>query len=379
MPPPAFVTDPAGNADVKVPFQIALEFVRITREAVNDGSRELTGESVQNRDEIVMRRALMQKQRQPMTNGQCNLGLESATLCIAWRKVAEIIKPALPRRHDAGGSQETVQFGFQRGIEIGCMMGVHAHGRAEYVRAPRRQVDRRATVIEIGPGHDNTRHTRLAGTSDDFCAIRIETVVGQIGADIYQACCFVCHGSGYLLSFRRGLTKEGPMTDSDWTTYVLSGAAWRRFGIMLLLMPILACVSFFIIFTAFFQFFSVLSKGETSPHLCRSGADLGRYAAAIIDFLTYHSDARPFPFDGRVMDRAADTVVPAENAAPPAAKPVRKKPASRKVATRKKAAVRKKTTPREKPPDRKPAASKPADKAQADAPSSPPPIDNTTG
>ena len=173
------------------------------------------------------------------------------------------------------------------------------------------------------------------------------------------------------------------MADSDWTTYIFSGAAWKRFGIMLLLMPILACVSFFIIFTAFFQFFSVLSKGETSHHLCRSGADLGRYAAAIIDFLTYHSDERPFPFGGQVANRPNRPAAAAahessdEDAAPPTMRPARKKPVTRKVLTRKQPAARKTTATRKKSPTHKSPPSKLGDKTETDVPSASPPINDT--
>lgn len=92
------------------------------------------------------------------------------------------------------------------------------------------------------------------------------------------------------------------MNEPDWTTHIASGLAWRRFGLMVIFIPILACVGFFIAFTALFQFFNVLAQGEPNPHLAGNSRDLGRYAGDIIDFLTYNSEKRPFPFTDRTAD-----------------------------------------------------------------------------
>lgn len=94
---------------------------------------------------------------------------------------------------------------------------------------------------------------------------------------------------------------------------------------MVLLVPVLVCVGLFIAFTAVFQFFSVLANGETTSHLRRCGEDLSRYATAIIDFLTYNSEQRPFPF--------ASPPTSSNTAAAPARTPegsARKKPVARK-------------------------------------------------
>lgn len=132
------------------------------------------------------------------------------------------------------------------------------------------------------------------------------------------------------------------MNEPDWTTHITTGAAWRRFGLMLLLVPVLACVGAFIAFTSLFQFFNVLAQGEPSAQLRRSGRDLGNYATAIIDFLTYNTDRRPFPFAS-----AAE----AQSGAKPGAKDRRAAvptAGKKKTASRKKSgtAARKSTTSR---------------------------------
>lgn len=137
------------------------------------------------------------------------------------------------------------------------------------------------------------------------------------------------------------------MNEPDWTTHITSGSAWRRFGLMIVFAPILACVGFFIAFTALFQFFNVLAQGEPSPHLSRSGSELGGYACDIISFLTYNREKPPFPF---AADEEPVAETTAGKASPEAATPHKKK-----------ASVRKKTgTTRKKTTTRRTAASKKA-------------------
>ena len=141
------------------------------------------------------------------------------------------------------------------------------------------------------------------------------------------------------------------MNEPDWTTHITSGAAWRRFGLMVVLAPILACVGFFIAFTALFQFFNVLAQGEPNPHLRRTGLDLGRYTSDIIAFLTYNSDKYPFPF---ATEEKPGTEPAAEKVPHPAAATHKKKATSRK----KTGTARKKTTTRRTTSGKKTAAKK---------------------
>lgn len=138
----------------------------------------------------------------------------------------------------------------------------------------------------------------------------------------------------------------GHMSEPDWTTHIASGTAWKRFGIMLLLTPILGCVGFFVAFTALFQFFGVLANGEANPHLRRCGEDLSRYATSIIDFLTYNTERRPFPFAARTGNGADGGTQPAADRADtaPSRKPPARKTATRKRTTSKKTTARKKSS-----------------------------------
>ncbi|MGH8427555.1 MAG: DUF4389 domain-containing protein [Gammaproteobacteria bacterium] len=104
------------------------------------------------------------------------------------------------------------------------------------------------------------------------------------------------------------------MEESSWTSHVLAGAAWRRFAFMLIFVPVLCCALFLMGFTALFQFFSMLASGETNPQLTGFGHGLARFSAEIMDYLTYNTEQRPFPFtrwrgDDMVSSRVAPAVV----------------------------------------------------------------------
>lgn len=159
------------------------------------------------------------------------------------------------------------------------------------------------------------------------------------------------------------------MSEPDWTTHVVAGAAWRRFGIMLLLVPVLGCVGIFVAFTALFQFFSVLANGAASPNLSRNGQDLNRYASSIIAFLTYNSERRPFPFAGSgAGERPQEGTGRTGGTA--AAVPARRKAPARKTASRKKTTRRKASTTTKK---------KTGTRSATSSRQTPPPSDDTAG
>lgn len=151
---------------------------------------------------------------------------------------------------------------------------------------------------------------------------------------------------------------------TSWTDHVLNGESWRRFGFMLLFAPLLGCVGFMIAFVALFQFFSVLASGENNAQLRSLGRDLSRFAVAIMDYLTYNTDRKPFPFAASpspdvhgtpetptAADREAGTTSPREPARPArrAAAPPRKT-TPRKAGVRRRGAAGRKRGPRKPAP-----------------------------
>ncbi|MGH8224550.1 MAG: DUF4389 domain-containing protein [Gammaproteobacteria bacterium] len=135
---------------------------------------------------------------------------------------------------------------------------------------------------------------------------------------------------------------------TSWTDHVLAGASWRRFGFMLLFAPLLGCVGFLIACIALFQFFSVLASGENNAQLRGLGRDLSRLAVAIMNYLTYNTEQKPFPFGAapradavRETTAAAVAGANSETVAQESARSTR-----RPAARRKRKATPRKTTPR---------------------------------
>lgn len=148
------------------------------------------------------------------------------------------------------------------------------------------------------------------------------------------------------------------MTEPSWTAHVARGTTWRRFGFMLVLAPILACAGFLVAFTALFQFFSVLASGETNPQLTGFGRELSRFATSIMDFLTYNTERRPFPFGPWPQETGRRTSQPASAAA------TKKAPGRRK----RRAVPARKRSPRRRPGDagREEGATRPSEPEEDD-------------
>lgn len=143
---------------------------------------------------------------------------------------------------------------------------------------------------------------------------------------------------------------------TSWTDHVLAGASWRRFGFMLLCAPLLACVGFLIACIALFQFFSVLASGENNLQLRHLGRDLARLGVAIMDFLTYNTDRKPFPFGTRPSEShlaAGQTEASWESARSPRRATAGRRP--RKTSSRKTTARRRSSVAARKPRSHPPA------------------------
>lgn len=96
--------------------------------------------------------------------------------------------------------------------------------------------------------------------------------------------------------------KESPAESSamDYSEYapnIKSIPVWKRLAFMLIFSLALSLARMLIFFIAFVQFVIVLFSDTSNAKLQDFGHSLGKFAAEIIDFLTYYSDEKPFPFD----------------------------------------------------------------------------------
>src|SRR4051812_16014925 len=98
-----FVANPPGDADRKTEIQAIGELGSGAGEAVRDGAgRERLRMLAKNRNEILMRIALMQEHRLADACGNAELLRERSALHIARREIAEVVEPAFTDSHRFG-------------------------------------------------------------------------------------------------------------------------------------------------------------------------------------------------------------------------------------------------------------------------------------
>jgi hypothetical protein len=71
---------------------------------------------------------------------------------------------------------------------------------------------------------------------------------------------------------------------------------WKRGFFILLFAFIYTMAEIIAWIAALFQFVTLLLTGETNPHLSNLGQRLGTYTYQILLYITFKSDAKPFPF-----------------------------------------------------------------------------------
>lgn len=84
---------------------------------------------------------------------------------------------------------------------------------------------------------------------------------------------------------------------SDFEKHFKTRSTWMRLFFMFvcsLLYALSRLVTFAVVVV---QFFTVLLTGETNAQLKQWGRSLAVYSFEVVDFLTFNTDVRPFPFD----------------------------------------------------------------------------------
>jgi len=104
----------------------------------------------------------------------------------------------------------------------------------------------------------------------------------------------------------------------------LSAVTWIRAIYMLVFAVIYSIAEILLVAVVIFQFLSRLVFGQSNERLLALGRSLAAFIFQIIQFLTYNSEDKPFPFGDWPL---ADTGL---------AKPVRKKATGKKASTKKK-------------------------------------------
>ena len=76
-----------------------------------------------------------------------------------------------------------------------------------------------------------------------------------------------------------------------------SRSTWMRFLFMLLCFVAYMVTRAVVFAVVVVQFLYALFTSEPNPRLSALGHSLALYTCELIDYLTYHTDERPFPFD----------------------------------------------------------------------------------
>lgn len=84
--------------------------------------------------------------------------------------------------------------------------------------------------------------------------------------------------------------------DNQFKTNLLNADTWLRLLFIVLFCIVLFIVRFILAIVVALQFLFVLILGDRNENLSRLGIMLGSYVLEIIDYLTFNSSRRPFPF-----------------------------------------------------------------------------------
>ncbi len=91
--------------------------------------------------------------------------------------------------------------------------------------------------------------------------------------------------------------KEAPGDDNELEQNIKSRSTWIRLLFMLII-ALFYAVSRPVVFAVIVsQFLWVLFTAKTNKKLAVLGHSLALYTCEIIDFMTYNSEVKPFPFD----------------------------------------------------------------------------------
>lgn len=81
--------------------------------------------------------------------------------------------------------------------------------------------------------------------------------------------------------------------------HLKSRPTWIRFVFMLVFYVLAGVTSLVTSFVVALGFLWVLFTGERNEQLQKAGAGIASYLYQIVQYLTYNSDERPFPFDAK--------------------------------------------------------------------------------
>ena len=185
----ALVADPAGQADMQVEVQVAIERRALAGEAVYDCLRNIVTPGLEDLQHAAAGIALVDEQRQAALHGQAQLGLEGMLLFGGGGEIAVEVEAAFAHRDHLGLTVQLAHVGLQGAVPLAGIVGVHAGGSVQAGRAAKvatGQLDRLDGVLAVGAGENQLAHIGRPGTPQHGVEVVAEARMSEVGADIHQ-------------------------------------------------------------------------------------------------------------------------------------------------------------------------------------------------
>src|SRR5262245_58021487 len=128
--------------------------------------------------------ALMQEHGLAQPNRKVELAPEGDELRRTRRQIAKIVQSAFADCDDLGRCSEHRELFQRRLIELGCVMRMNACCAPEALRIATDQFDRGTRARQRAAGDQHVRDADVSRAPDYVRSIAVETVVGEIDADV---------------------------------------------------------------------------------------------------------------------------------------------------------------------------------------------------
>lgn len=102
--------------------------------------------------------------------------------------------------------------------------------------------------------------------------------------------------------------------DKQWKDSIKSESFWLRSVFMVLFFVVYRIVDILVLLVAISQWFYVLLSGDANQGLRNFAKGLSLYVAQIIDYLSYNTEEKPYPFTDWPED-TINTLIPSRSSA----------------------------------------------------------------
>jgi hypothetical protein len=151
---------------------------------VRNATREARPVVAQDRDECVVRIALMEEHGFVHFDRKLELRAKDAFLVRVRREIPEEVEPALACSADFVRTHQVAKFRDVRRMELTGMVRMDAGCRPEPLGVTTHEFDGSTRARERAAGNDHVADARLDGSVDDVIPVVVEAVVREVESDV---------------------------------------------------------------------------------------------------------------------------------------------------------------------------------------------------